>query len=304
MGGVFRPETVTAILRAENSPLRPSEGLFASMKKLTDTDRYSAEWYQTLPPEMKCAYDYIWAHCDHAGVWVENRGLADHIIGKKVDWEEFATRTAEHVICFQKKWILIGYVEAQFGQLNPESRVHKAVITSLRKHSMFDEDSLSIAYPRKSDSLSDSLSETPDRLVVYSHSHSPSQEGVQGEGKKLKRGFRKAESEAEVIEFFAAELRLTESDAQAWWNQHQANGWTTNKKPILDWKAKARQWFHSGYHPSQKGQPGKSTAEPEIQYWEPPDAENLESFADSVKRRAAEVGFTFDDKAEAEEVRR
>lgn len=117
------------------------------MKKFSDTSRFSEEWYQTLPPEMKCAFEYIWAHCDHAGVWTANRGLADYIIGKKVDWDGLAARLSGRVIVHEGRWILVGYVEMQFGKLSADSRVHRVVIDALRKHSMLNEDSLSIDYP-------------------------------------------------------------------------------------------------------------------------------------------------------------
>lgn len=119
------------------------------MKRFSDTARFDDPWFQSLPPEMKLAWEYVWAKCDNAGVWVKNEALADFQIGKKVDWAAFISGSDGRMIEVGKtKLAIVGFVAFQCGELNPECRPHVAVIALLKSHGMMGADSLLIDYPR------------------------------------------------------------------------------------------------------------------------------------------------------------
>jgi hypothetical protein len=117
------------------------------MKRFSDTARFDQEWYADLPPEMKCAWEYLWAKCDSAGVWVTAFRLADFTIGKKVDWEGFRKRMGDRIFTLPNgSWVLVEFVRHQCGALSESCPAHKPVIALLRKHGLMPPDSLSIDY--------------------------------------------------------------------------------------------------------------------------------------------------------------
>lgn len=128
------------------------------------------------------------------------------------------------------------------------------------------------------------------------------------------KGEEKALSPEGVFDRFWSEYpkKVSKGDARKAWVKHKCDRLFGKIMSALGNAKRSAQWAKDDGqfipYPASwlnaEGWEDVYDTQPEIQYWEPPDAENLESFADSVKRRAAEVGFTFDDKAEAEEVRR
>ena len=126
------------------------------MKRFSDTARFDDPWLQSLPLEMKLAWEYVWAKCDNAGVWVRNEALADFQIGKKVNWAAFVSASDGRLLEVGKsKLAIVGFVAFQCGELNPECRPHAAVIALLKSHGMFDEDTLSIEYSKGINTLQD-----------------------------------------------------------------------------------------------------------------------------------------------------
>lgn len=126
------------------------------MKRFSDTARFDDPWLQSLPLEMKLAWEYVWAKCDNAGVWVRNEALADFQIGKKVNWAAFVSASDGRLLEVGKsKLAIVGFVAFQCGELNPECRPHAAVITLLKSHGLFDEDTLSIEYSKGINTLQD-----------------------------------------------------------------------------------------------------------------------------------------------------
>jgi hypothetical protein len=67
----------------------------------------------------------------------------------------------------------------------------------------------------------------------------------------LKTSLARALTVKEVEDFCESE-GLPRSDGETFWHSHEANGWTTNNKPIKNWQAKIRSWKKQGFMPSQK----------------------------------------------------
>lgn len=76
----------------------------------------------------------------------------------------------------------------------------------------------------------------------------------------------KSKARGTLAEFaaFAVEQGMPASDGEALYYNYEANGWTTGKKPLKDWRAGFLNWKAHKWHPSQKGQkadqrPAKAT---------------------------------------------
>jgi hypothetical protein len=119
------------------------------MKRFSDTARFDEPWFQSLPLEMKLAWEYVWAKCDNAGVWMANTALAEFQIGKKIDWEKLIECSQGRLVKVgETKIAIVGFVAFQCGKLNPNCRPHAAVISLLETHGMIESDTLSIVYPK------------------------------------------------------------------------------------------------------------------------------------------------------------
>lgn len=74
------------------------------MKRLFETDIWSG-WLRNLPPEIKCLWVYL-LHCDNSGVWIVDYGLAEFLIGAKIEWERAKVLLGERIFEFDNgnKW--------------------------------------------------------------------------------------------------------------------------------------------------------------------------------------------------------
>lgn len=220
------------------------------MKRFSDTARFSEPWYFSLPPEMKVAWEYLWAMCDNSGVWTPNFVLADMQIGKKVDWDKFTAALEGRIFKLENgKWFMPDFTKIQCGKLNPESRPHMAVIQLLRVHGLIDQDSFDIDYSRTIESVP---------RTIYSPKDKDKEEDKETD--KTRARPKKDKATLEEVIAFCVENDLPESDGEACFHKWEGNGWTNGKAKIVCWKSTIRSWHTAGYLPSQK--PGSITAKP------------------------------------------
>lgn len=214
------------------------------MKRFIDTCRFADPWYFDLPPEMKCAWEYIWSSCDNAGVWQVNTKLADLQIGKKVDWPEFLKRCDGRIVEIPKgRWFVETFVRFQCGTLSENSRPHAVVIGLLRSHGLMKSDSIQIDYP-----------------IDYVRTiHSPQDKDKdqykdkdQDQDTRTPAKISKDRGTIEEIKAFAIEIGQPESDGEACFHKWEGNGWVNGTAKIKDWRSTMRAWKSSGYLPSQK----------------------------------------------------
>lgn len=105
---------------------------------MTDTDKWKKRFIRQLDPEMKLLWIYILDDCNHAGIWEVDMEIASIRLGydySKVDW---VTPFMDRVIAFDAgdKWFLPDFIDFQYGELNPNSNVHKSVISLLEKYNL------------------------------------------------------------------------------------------------------------------------------------------------------------------------
>ena len=105
-------------------------------KRFTSTEKWDKVWFQELPVRLKCLWQYMTDRCDHAGVWEENYRRASFCIGEEVTSDDLsAFKERVQVLDDNKVW-LTGFVEFQYGELNPKVNCHKSAIKLLEKHNL------------------------------------------------------------------------------------------------------------------------------------------------------------------------
>lgn len=220
-----------------------TELFLARMKRFSDTARFDEGWYVELPPEMKAAWELLWAKCDCAGVWEPSFKLAEFQIGKKVAWGELAERLRGRIVILPSgAWWLRDFVRTQCGELSSECRAHIPVINRLREHRLITSDSLSIDYS----------------MTIHSHKEQEQEKETDKEKEKgggVQRG--RARGTAEELKAFCVEVGLPASDGEWCFDKWEGAGWKNGKLPIICWRSTIRAWARAGYMASQKNGKGK-----------------------------------------------
>lgn len=215
------------------------------MKRFVETTRFADPWYFELPPEMKCAWEYVWANCDNAGVWNVNMRLADVQIGKKVDWKEFLKKCQDRILALpNNRWFVKSFVPFQCGTLSENSRPHAVVIGLLRGHGLMKPDSLSIDYTCTIHSAQD---------IYQEEEQDPDKD------KDKPPQISKDRGTLEELKVFAVEIGQPATDGEGCFQKWVGNGWTNGGSKIKDWRATMRSWKANRYLPSQlvNGKPAK-----------------------------------------------
>lgn len=112
-----------------------------TMKRFTDTGLWDKEWFMNLSPVEKVAWFYIKDKCDNVGVWSPNFGLADFVIGDKIDWDKLIENTNGNIeVMDNGKWWLVDFCAFQHPDLDSESKSApiKSYIALLKKHSLWE----------------------------------------------------------------------------------------------------------------------------------------------------------------------
>lgn len=109
-------------------------------KRFADTNKYKKAFMRSLPGPYKLLWDYLYLDCDHAGVWHKDFDVAQVYLGKDMIVDEakaleLFNKDQERVIVNKDgdKWLILGFAEFQYGELNPANRVHRAAILALEK---------------------------------------------------------------------------------------------------------------------------------------------------------------------------
>ena len=120
-------------------------------KRLTDTEKYKKQFFRSLKAPYKLLWDYILCDCNHAGIWIVDFEAARMYLGKDIRITEKAALEAFnkdelHVLPIDcgEKWFIVGFVEYQYGTLNPRNRVHASVIKILERYGLWRDGKLTI----------------------------------------------------------------------------------------------------------------------------------------------------------------
>jgi hypothetical protein len=113
-------------------------------KRFTDTEKYKKPFVRSLQGPYKLLWDYLYHECDHAGIWIVDFEIAQIYLGKDMQVNKesalkFFNQGEKRVIELSggSKWLIVPFIEFQYGELNPDNRVHKSVINILKKEGVY-----------------------------------------------------------------------------------------------------------------------------------------------------------------------
>jgi hypothetical protein len=103
-------------------------------KRFTDTKLYDQDWYLSLSPRLKCAWEWLCKRCDQLGIWSVSMKRLSFEVGEPVTLEELQ----EHfkvVMIGEDKLFIPGFAAFQYGdeagRLSPKNPFHKSIAAKL-----------------------------------------------------------------------------------------------------------------------------------------------------------------------------
>jgi len=188
---------------------------------MTDTDKWKKRFVRELSPQHKLLWFYILDDCNHAGIWDVDLEVASIRVGFDLSHDNLPSSFGEKVISFDNgdKWFIPEFIDFQYGELNPNSNVHKSVIALLDKYNLE-------GYLKGSQGVQSTLNnKDKDKDIVKAKV-------------KVKR-FTKPTIE-EVVDY--CNERNNDVDAEKFYDYYSSNGWKVGKNGMKDWKASVRTW--------------------------------------------------------------
>lgn len=105
-------------------------------KRFIDTDLFRKPLMRGLKAPYKALWVYLLCECDHAGIWDVEIDVAAMRLGLKVDVDDLLAMFGGAVVQIDdgRKWYIPDFVTFQYGELNPNNRVHASVLAHLAKY--------------------------------------------------------------------------------------------------------------------------------------------------------------------------
>ena len=178
-------------------------------KRMTDTDKWKKRFIRELKPKHKLLWLYILDDCNHAGIWEIDLDVASIRVGEAVGYKDLDV-FGNKIIMFDnnEKCFIPDFIDFQYGELNPNSNVHKSVILLLSRYNLE-------GYMKGT--------QTPPEPII---------------DKPAKR-FKKPTVE-DVSLYCQSRNNLV--DAEKFFDFYSSNGWKVGKNAMKDWKAAVRTW--------------------------------------------------------------
>ena len=190
-------------------------------KRMTDTDKWKKRFLRELKPQHKLLWFYVLDDCNHAGIWDVDIEVASIRVGEELIYDMLPQAFLDKIVIFDNgdKWFIPEFIDFQYGELNPNSNVHKSVIALLEKYNLE-------GYLKGSQGVQSTLNnKDKDKDIVKVKA-------------KVKR-FAKPTIE-EVADY--CNERQNDVDAEKFYDYYSSNGWKVGKNAMKDWKASVRTW--------------------------------------------------------------
>ncbi len=188
---------------------------------MTDTDKWKKRFLRELKPQHKLLWFYILDDCNHAGIWDVDIEVASIRVGEELIYDMLPQAFLDKIVIFDNgdKWFIPDFIEFQYGELNPNSNVHKSVIALLEKYNLQ-------GYVKGSQGVETTLQDKDkDKDIVKVKA-------------KVKRFVKP--TVVDIAEYCIE--RNNSVDAEKFYDYYSSNGWKVGKNPMKDWKASVRTW--------------------------------------------------------------
>lgn len=188
---------------------------------MTDTDKWKKRFLRELKPQHKLLWFYILDDCNHAGIWDVDIEVASIRVGEELIYDMLPQAFLDKIVIFDNgdKWFIPEFIDFQYGELNPNSNVHKSVIALLEKYNLE-------GYMKGSQGVQSTLNnKDKDKDIVKVKA-------------KVKRFVKPT---IEDIFNYCSE-RENDVNCRKFFDYYESNGWRVGKNPMKDWKASVRTW--------------------------------------------------------------
>ena len=208
---------------------------------MTDTDKWKKRFVRELSPQHKLLWFYILDDCNHAGIWEVDLEVASIRVGFELSYDNLPSSFGKKVISFDNgdKWFIPEFIEFQYGELNPNSNVHKSVIALLQKYNLE-------GYMKGSQTLPNRVQDKAKDIVIV---------------KDKVKATRFVKPNVEDIIDYCNE-RNNYVDPQKFYDYYSSNGWKVGKNAMKDWRAAIRTWEKNTEAPK------KSKVEQSLSTWQ------------------------------------
>ena len=106
-------------------------------KRFTDSKKWDDPWFIDLSNEHKLLWIFILDKCDHAGIYKHSERLTRFMFGD-VKFGDFIKVCNGRLVSLKPyTYYVPKFNEFQYGELNPDNRVHKSVIDILEKEGAY-----------------------------------------------------------------------------------------------------------------------------------------------------------------------
>lgn len=210
---------------------------------MTDTDKWKKRFVRELSPQHKLLWFYILDDCNHAGIWEVDIEVASIRVGYELIHDMLPQAFLDKIVIFDNgdKWFIPEFIDFQYGELNPNSNVHKSVIALLQKYNLE-------GYLKGSQTLPNRVQDKDKAKDIV----------IVKDKVKAKR-FVKPNVE-DIIDY--CNERNNYVDPQKFYDYYSSNGWKVGKNPMKDWKAAVRTWEKNTEAPK------KSKVEQSLSTWQ------------------------------------
>ena len=190
-------------------------------KRMTDTDKWKKRFVRDLSPQHKLLWFYILDDCNHAGIWEVDIEVASIRVGYELIYDMLPESFLDKIVIFDNgdKWFIPDFIDFQYGELNPNSNVHKSVISLLQRYNLE-------GYVKGLQTLPNT-EQDKDIVIV--------KDKVKAKAKRFVKP-----TVADIAEYCLE--RNNTLDAQKFYDYYSSIGWKVGKNPMKDWKAAVRTW--------------------------------------------------------------
>ena len=188
---------------------------------MTDTDKWKKRFVRELSPQHKLLWFYILDDCNHAGIWEVDLEVASIRVGYELVYDMLPQAFLDKIEIFDNgdKWFIPDFIDFQYGELNPNSNVHKSVIQLLERYNL-------MGYMKGSQALPEGVKDKDKDIVIVK------------DKAKVKRFVKPTLDDI----FDYCSERQNNVDYQKFYDYYSSNGWKVGKNPMKDWKAAVRTW--------------------------------------------------------------
>ena len=210
-------------------------------KRMTDTDKWKKRFVRDLSPQHKLLWFYVLDDCNHAGIWEVDIEVASIRVGYELVYDMLPESFLDKIVIFDNgdKWFIPDFIDFQYGELNPNSNVHKSVISLLQRYNLE-------GYVKGLQTLPNTVQDK-DKAIVKDKVKAKAKRFVKPSLNDLEHYCIERNNKVDVVKFF---------------NYYESNGWKVGKNPMKDWRAAIRTWEKNSTEQS------KSKVEQSLNTWQ------------------------------------